>query len=77
MFVAHYLVPLLMLVVATVHLVALHTTGSTSSLLVHSTPTSIRFSPTYVVKDALNTAVLVGLLLMAAVSPWALGDADT
>jgi len=53
----HFLVPFIILVLITVHLVFLHTTGRTSTLLCHGDYDKISFFPYYAAKDGLNLVI--------------------
>jgi quinol-cytochrome oxidoreductase complex cytochrome b subunit len=53
----HFLVPFIILVLITAHLVFLHTTGRTSTLLCHGDYDKISFFPYYAAKDGLNLVI--------------------
>jgi len=75
-FILHFLVPFIILVLITIHLVFLHTTGRTSTLLCHGDYDKIRFFPYYAAKDGLNLVIWAVFFFFALSFPFVLGDAE-
>jgi quinol-cytochrome oxidoreductase complex cytochrome b subunit len=77
-FVLHFLLPLVLLVVAILHLVLLHISGSTNPLGVCAKIDSVRFYPKFIIKDIFGFLLLVGLLSLLTVFlyPNTLGHPD-
>lgn len=75
-FMLHFLVPFVILIVVIIHLVFLHTTGRTSTLLCLGDYDKIKFFPYYATKDGLNLLIWLGFLAFALSFPFVLGDAE-
>ena len=75
-FVLHFLVPYLVLVVILVHLIFLHTTGSTSKLFCHGDYDKIRFFPYYWLKDSYNLIFWFLFFSFSLIFPFNLGDPE-
>lgn len=75
-FILHFLVPFIILVLVVIHLVFLHTTGRTSSLLCLGDYDKIKFFPYFVTKDGLNLLLFGGFFAFALSFPFTLGDAE-
>lgn len=75
-FMLHFLVPFIILVLVVLHLVFLHATGRTSTLLCLGDYDKVKFFPYYAAKDSMNFLVW-GLFFFFALSfPFVLGDAE-
>lgn len=72
----HFLVPFLILVLMTVHLVFLHTTGRTSTMLCLGDYDKVKFFPYYIAKDGLNLLLWGTFFVFALLFPFVLGDAE-
>lgn len=75
-FVLHFLVPWGLLVLVLVHLIFLHSTGSTSSLYCHGDYDKVCFRPEYAGKDAYNIVVWLVFIAFSLVYPFNLGDPE-
>lgn len=75
-FVLHFTIPLFLYVFILFHLVALHTTGSTSPLYCVGDYDKVSFSPYFVVKDGINLIIWVGFIFWCIVFPFTLGDRE-
>nr|BAU67785.1 cytochrome b [Lutra lutra] len=76
-FAFHFILPFIILALATIHLLFLHETGSNNPSGIPSNSDKIPFHPYYTIKDILG-ALLLALMLMMLVlfSPDLLGDPD-
>lgn len=75
-FMLHFLVPFIILILIMVHLVFLHSTGRTSTLMCHGDYDKIRFFPYHFVKEGFILLVW-GLFFVFVFSfPFILGDAE-
>jgi len=72
----HFLVPFIILVLMLLHLVFLHATGRTSTLLCLGDYDKVKFFPYYVAKDSLNLLVWAVFFFLALSFPFVLGDAE-
>ena len=75
-FTLHFLVPFIIAVVVLFHLVVLHETSRTSSLIMHERFTKVAFHPYFVWKDLLNAIILFVLFSILLFVPWAIGDPE-
>nr|QCS25232.1 cytochrome b [Angiostrongylus cantonensis] len=75
-FVLHFLLPWLLLVLVMVHMIFLHSTGSTSSLYCHGDYDKISFGPYYWNKDFYNFLVFFVFFLLVLLKPFYLGDPE-
>jgi len=75
-FMLHFLVPFVILVLILLHLVFLHDSGSTSSLLCLGDYDKVKFFPFYAAKDRLNLLLWAGFFFLALSYPFKLGDAE-
>nr|YP_009229285.1 cytochrome b [Allodiplogaster sudhausi]ALT06535.1 cytochrome b [Allodiplogaster sudhausi] len=75
-FVLHFLVPWGLLLVVMLHLVFLHSTGSTSSLFCHGDYDKICFAPEYWGKDAYNIIIWIIFFVVSMLFPFVLGDPE-
>nr|YP_010705372.1 cytochrome b [Rhabdias kafunata]WCQ82420.1 cytochrome b [Rhabdias kafunata] len=75
-FVLHFLVPWGLLVLVLIHLLFLHSTGSTSSLYCHGDYDKICFAPEYWGKDMYNLIFWLFFFVMVLLYPYVLGDAE-
>lgn len=73
----HYLLPFMLIVLAIVHLIALHESGSNNPIGVNSDAKKVPFHHYYVLKDFFGLVVL-GIVLSIVVFffPYILGDAE-
>ena len=73
----HYLFPFLLIILAVVHLIALHQKGSNDPLGLKSDFDKAPFHPYYVFKDVYGIVILIGLLcLIVFFFPYILGDVE-
>jgi ubiquinol-cytochrome c reductase cytochrome b subunit len=77
-FVAHFLIPLVLIVLSALHLILLHKFGSTNPLGVTCKMDMVRFYPKFVIKDIAGFILFVGpfLLYVLFLYPNALGHPD-
>lgn len=75
-FVLHFLVPWGLLVLVLLHLIFLHSTGSTSSLYCHGDYDKVKFSPEYWGKDAYNIIIWLMFFVFSLIYPFNLGDPE-
>jgi len=76
LFVVHFLVPFLILLMIVVHLYFLHEHGRSSSLSLVNDDSKIYFYPRYAMKDSINLVfLLIGWILML-IYPFNLGDPE-
>nr|AHI51913.1 cytochrome b [Uncinaria sanguinis] len=75
-FVVHFLLPWGILVLVLMHLMLLHSTGSTSSLFCHGDYDKICFSPEYWYKDAYNVIFWMLFMVVSLLFPFFLGDPE-
>jgi len=75
-FMLHFLIPFIILVLVLVHLVFLHTTGRTSTLLCLGDYDKIKFFPYYAAKDIITLLLWGGFFIFALTFPFVLGDAE-
>nr|YP_009257364.1 cytochrome b [Angiostrongylus malaysiensis]ALD62331.1 cytochrome b [Angiostrongylus cantonensis]ANG44581.1 cytochrome b [Angiostrongylus malaysiensis] len=75
-FVLHFLLPWLLMVLVMMHMVFLHSTGSTSSLYCHGDYDKISFGPYYWNKDFYNLLVFFIFFLLVLLKPFYLGDPE-
>lgn len=73
----HYLLPFILVVLAIVHLIALHEGGSNNPIGVNSDVGKVPFHHYYVLKDFFGLVLLgVGLSVVVFFFPYILGDAE-
>ena len=75
-FVLHFLLPFVILGLVVVHVLFLHQTGSTSTLLTHRRVDKLPFNPYFTVKDSYNVFYWVGFIRLTLLFPWILGDSE-
>nr|YP_006702546.1 cytochrome b [Angiostrongylus vasorum]AFP58677.1 cytochrome b [Angiostrongylus vasorum] len=75
-FVLHFLLPWFLMVLVMVHMVFLHSSGSTSSLYCHGDYDKIVFGPYYWNKDFYNLMVFVVFFVFVLLKPFVLGDPE-
>nr|UNH90044.1 cytochrome b [Ancylostoma sp. HL-2021] len=75
-FVLHFLLPWGLLVLVLMHLIFLHSTGSTSSLYCHGDYDKICFGPEYWNKDAYNVIFWLLFIVFSLFYPFSLGDPE-
>nr|BAV82776.1 cytochrome b [Oesophagostomum dentatum] len=75
-FVLHFLLPWGLLVLVLLHLIFLHSTGSTSSLYCHGDYDKICFGPDYWNKDAYNIIFWLIFVVFSLFYPFNLGDPE-
>lgn len=76
LFIVHFLVPFLILLMVVVHLYFLHEHGRSSSLSLVNDDSKIYFYPRYAIKDSINLVfLLIGWVLML-IYPFNLGDPE-
>nr|YP_007024797.1 cytochrome b [Aelurostrongylus abstrusus]AFT65557.1 cytochrome b [Aelurostrongylus abstrusus] len=75
-FVLHFLLPWFMVLVVLMHMIFLHSTGSTSGLYCHGDYDKILFGPYYWNKDFYNFFVFLIFTVFVLVNPFVLGDPE-
>nr|BAV82620.1 cytochrome b [Ancylostoma ceylanicum] len=75
-FVLHFLLPWGLLVLVLMHLIFLHSTGSTSSMYCHGDYDKICFGPEYWNKDAYNVIFWLIFIVFSLLYPFNLGDPE-
>nr|YP_003097131.1 cytochrome b [Angiostrongylus costaricensis]ACT88801.1 cytochrome b [Angiostrongylus costaricensis] len=75
-FVLHFLLPWFLMVLVMIHMICLHSTGSTSSLYCHGDYDKISFGPYYWNKDFYNLMGFMMFFIFVLVSPFLLGDPE-
>nr|YP_009310876.1 cytochrome b [Triodontophorus serratus]AOT98910.1 cytochrome b [Triodontophorus serratus] len=75
-FVIHFLLPWGLLVLILLHLIFLHSTGSTSSLYCHGDYDKISFGPEFWNKDAYNVVFWLVFVVFTLLYPYSLGDPE-
>jgi len=75
-FTLHFLLPFLIAMLVLFHLVVLHETSRTRSLLMHERFTKVGFHPYYVWKDLLNATLLFVIFSIMLLIPWVIGDPE-
>nr|YP_003433736.1 cytochrome b [Trichostrongylus vitrinus]ACX85102.1 cytochrome b [Trichostrongylus vitrinus] len=75
-FVLHFLIPWGLLVLVMLHLLMLHSTGSTSSLYCHGDYDKVCFGPEYWNKDFYNVIFWLLFFVFCLLNPFALGDPE-
>ena len=74
LFVLHFLIPYILLLLVVVHLVFLHETGSSNEIEMHSRCEKVGFIPYYLVKDVMNIPVFMGFVVLILLYPFELGE---
>lgn len=64
------------MVIVIVHLLVLHETSSTSSIMIHESFSKVKFTPYYTSKDLTNLLVLLAFFSLVLFRPWSLGDPE-
>uniref|UniRef100_UPI00315C764D cytochrome b n=1 Tax=Euthalia nara TaxID=2988396 RepID=UPI00315C764D len=73
----HFLFPFIILMLAMIHLLFLHQTGSNNPLGINSNLDKIPFHPFFSFKDLIGFIILISLLtFLSLISPYLLGDPD-
>ena len=75
-FVVHFIAPFILVVVAILHLVFLHTEGSSSILFTINDERKICFHPYFTLKDCYNFILIAWFFICAILFPWGLGDSE-
>nr|AKU36881.1 cytochrome b [Angiostrongylus costaricensis]BAV82625.1 cytochrome b [Angiostrongylus costaricensis] len=75
-FALHFLLPWFLVVLVMVHMIFLHSTGSTSGLYCHGDYDKISFGPYYWNKDFYNMVGFLLFFIFVLVSPFLLGDPE-
>lgn len=77
-FILHFVIPLLLLVLSTLHIILLHINGSTNPLGICSKMDSVKFYPKFIIKDIFGFFTIIGFLSLITVFfyPNALGHPD-
>nr|YP_009128936.1 cytochrome b [Triodontophorus brevicauda]AJT48006.1 cytochrome b [Triodontophorus brevicauda] len=75
-FVIHFLLPWGLLILILLHLIFLHSTGSTSSIYCHGDYDKICFGPEFWNKDAYNLAFWIVFFVFTLLYPYKLGDPE-
>nr|YP_009050538.1 cytochrome b [Parafilaroides normani]AIG23806.1 cytochrome b [Parafilaroides normani] len=75
-FVIHFLLPWFLLVLVMLHMVFLHSTGSTSSIYCHGDYDKLMFGPYYWNKDFYNFLFFFIFILFVLIYPFFLGDPE-
>lgn len=72
----HFILPFLAMGVMVYHLVSLHATGRTSLIYTHSGEEKVTFYPYFWVKDGINVVIYMGLIALALLYPYSLGEVE-
>nr|YP_009241030.1 cytochrome b [Shijimiaeoides divina]AMK46129.1 cytochrome b [Shijimiaeoides divina] len=73
----HFLLPFIIMLLSTIHLLFLHQTGSNNPLGINSNLDKIPFHPYFTFKDLIGFIILLTLLmLLTLMNPYLLGDPD-
>jgi len=75
-FTLHFLLPFIILLIVTTHLLFLHETGRTSSIFTHTDIDKIIFIPIFISKDLLNILPFLGFIFLCLELPFYLGDPE-
>lgn len=75
-FVLHFIFPFLICFVVGVHLVRLHSSGSSSPLIVQVDELKTDFSPNYMLKDLFNINFWLMFVVFSLLFPFLLGDPE-
>jgi quinol-cytochrome oxidoreductase complex cytochrome b subunit len=77
-FVLHFVLPLVLIILAVSHIMLLHTYGSSNPLSINSKEDKVRFYPKFLVKDILGFLCVIGVLCVIIVyfNPNILGHPD-
>ncbi len=76
LFVVHFLVPFLILLMILVHFYFLHEYGSSSSLSLVNDDAKIYFYPSYAMKDSINLSFILISWILILIYPFYLGDPE-
>lgn len=69
-FTLHYIVPFLIIGIAVIHILLLHSTGSSNPLGSHSFIIKIKFFPFFTSKDLLNLIIIIFMLWFLLINPY-------
>jgi len=73
----HFLLPFILLVLVIVHLIFLHYTGSTRpNIGTFSNNIKIKFDNYYIYKDLINVLLIIFIIIIRLLSPFAVGDPE-
>lgn len=73
----HFLIPLVIVVLALIHLILLHKTGSSNPTGTNQQYDKVKFFKTYLIKDLTYLTVLItGLIVLCLINPNLLGDVE-
>jgi quinol-cytochrome oxidoreductase complex cytochrome b subunit len=75
-FVAHFLLPFVVLFMLGFHLLILHNRGRTRLVFSHSGVSKVTFYPYYWIKDAINVRVYMLLVVLILLYPYSLGEVE-
>lgn len=75
-FTAHYILPIIMLVLVAVHLILLHRAGSHTQLGVVGSGGLVPFTPYYTMKDSTALGVLCFFSGVGLCYPWVFADTE-
>lgn len=76
LFVVHFILPFIVLIVIIFHLISLHSRGSTSVYFSHRGINKIRFYPYYWVKDLINISIYLFFIFIILILPYSLGEVE-
>nr|QJQ35670.1 cytochrome b [Acrobeloides varius] len=76
LFVVHFILPFLVLIIMVFHLLFLHNSGSTSVLYVHSGVEKISFFPYFWIKDMVNIIWYLLFIIVLLLYPYSLGEVE-
>nr|QPK42063.1 cytochrome b [Falconius longicornis] len=73
----HFILPFVIMVLATMHLMFLHQSGSSNPMGLNSNTEKIPFHPYFSIKDSITMLIMMMLLMwMSMMMPYSLGDPD-
>ena len=75
-FLLHFITPFFILFLILLHLLFLHSTRSSSPIIIHERFSKIKFYPYFVKKDLINFFFLIFFLGFSFFNPWLLGDPE-
>nr|YP_009240282.1 cytochrome b [Haemonchus placei]AMO01516.1 cytochrome b [Haemonchus placei]BAV82731.1 cytochrome b [Haemonchus placei] len=75
-FVLHFLLPWGLLILMMMHMIMLHSTGSTSVIYCHGDYDKLSFGPEYWNKDLYNLIFWIVFLMFSLLNPFVLGDPE-
>jgi ubiquinol-cytochrome c reductase cytochrome b subunit len=75
-FTLHYLIPLILIIFVFVHILFLHEYGRTRPQKIHLREGKVSFGEYFLIKDILNTPIILTFFSLSFLSPWILGDPE-